>query len=145
MEIKNKGNKYINIIVIICLLLGCTFGFLVGVNISNVKAKLVTVVDAEKEYIQTKLIEVPVITQSVNINTEIKEENKNKEDKFKININTASLKELDSLPGIGEGLANNIITYREENGVFTNITQLMNVPKIGTSTFEKIKNEVVID
>ena len=141
MEIKNKENRYIYYIVIICLFIGCAFGYLFGVNNSSVIAKPVTVL-SDKIPIETKIVEVPVVTQHVNVNTDNKEDNSNE---IKININTASSKELKSLPGIGEGLANNIITYREENGSFFNISELMNVPRIGTATFEKIKNEVVTD
>lgn len=57
-----------------------------------------------------------------------------------ININTASLEELDSLPGIGPTIAQRIIDYREENGAFEVIEDIMNVSGIGPSTFEQIKD-----
>lgn len=57
-----------------------------------------------------------------------------------ININTASLEELDSLPGIGPTIAQRIIDYREENGPFQTIEDLMNVSGIGPSTFDQIKD-----
>ncbi len=57
----------------------------------------------------------------------------------KININTASLTELDSLPGIGEKTAQDIISHRETKGPFKNIEQIMDVPRIGDKKFEDIK------
>ncbi len=57
-----------------------------------------------------------------------------------ININTATLSELMSLPKLGESKAKAIITYREENGPFKTIEDIMNVPGIGESTFESFKN-----
>jgi len=55
-----------------------------------------------------------------------------------ININTANQAELESLPGIGPVLAQKIIAYREANGPFTTIEDIIDVPGIGQSTFELI-------
>ncbi len=59
-----------------------------------------------------------------------------------ININTASISELDSLPGIGAAKAEAIINYREENGNFKTVEEIKNVSGIGESVFEKIKNKI---
>ena len=61
-----------------------------------------------------------------------------------ININTASLEELDSLPGIGPSKAQAIIDYRELNGDFQNIEDIMNVSGIGQATFDNIKDIIVV-
>lgn len=61
-----------------------------------------------------------------------------------ININTASLEELDSLPGIGEAKAQAIIDYRNENGIFETIEQIMEVSGIGQATFDNIKNLITV-
>jgi len=56
----------------------------------------------------------------------------------KININTANLSELDQLPGIGPVLAQRIIDYREQNGLFSGPEELQNVSGIGAKTYEKM-------
>lgn len=63
----------------------------------------------------------------------------------KININTASVDELDTLPGIGESTARKIIEYRQKNGNFRSISDIMKVSGIGTSKFDKIKDFITID
>ena len=59
-----------------------------------------------------------------------------------ININTANVGELQNLSSIGESKARAIVKYREENGFFNNIEEIMNVTGIGESIFEKIKNNI---
>lgn len=63
----------------------------------------------------------------------------------KININKATIDELDTLPGIGEATAQDIITYRDTNGGFKTIQDIMKVPRIKETRFEKIKNYITIE
>lgn len=61
-----------------------------------------------------------------------------------VNINTASLEELDTLPGIGPTTAQKILDYREENGPFSVIEDIQNVSGIGPATFENIKDLITV-
>ena len=62
----------------------------------------------------------------------------------KININTATEEELESLKGIGPATAKNIISYREEYGGFSSIEEIKNVKRIGDKIFEKIKGDICV-
>ena len=60
----------------------------------------------------------------------------------RININTASAAEISDLPGIGETLADRVIRYREENGDFAGVEDIMNVSGIGEGKFDAIKDYI---
>ncbi len=62
-----------------------------------------------------------------------------------IDINTADKAGLCTLPGIGESKAEDILTYREKNGAFQSIEDIMKVPGIKESLFEKIKEKITAD
>lgn len=70
--------------------------------------------------------------------------NNNTPQKNKININTAALDELETLPGVGETKARAIIEYRSENGKFEKIEDIKNVSGIGDALFEKIKDYITV-
>lgn len=62
----------------------------------------------------------------------------------KINLNTATSEELDTLPNIGPARADDIIAYREKNGGFKTIEELKNIKGIGDKYFEDLKDLVTI-
>jgi competence protein ComEA len=61
-----------------------------------------------------------------------------------ININTATVDQLDTLPGIGTKTAQDIIDFRSSNGDFTTIEDIMDVPGIGQGKFEAIKDLITV-
>jgi len=62
----------------------------------------------------------------------------------KININRAEAWLLEALPGIGETWAQGIIAYRQQNGPFHNINELIKVEGIGATTYERIKHLITV-
>jgi competence protein ComEA len=62
----------------------------------------------------------------------------------KVNINTASPDELDTLPGIGAAYSQRIIDYRDQSGGFKTIDEIQNVKGIGPATFEKLKDLITV-
>lgn len=78
------------------------------------------------------------------LNISINEQNGNGKQTLKVNINTATNEELQKLPGIGETMANRIVTYRKQNGKFSKLEDLKNVSGIGEAKFNNIKNYIYI-
>jgi len=62
----------------------------------------------------------------------------------RININTASQRVLETLPGIGPVTASRIVEYRQANGAFTRIEQLRDARLVNAPTFERIRNLVSV-
>jgi competence protein ComEA len=62
----------------------------------------------------------------------------------KININTATLEELQKLPRVGPKVAQRIIDFRKQNGNFTKIEELMKVRGIGEKTFAQMKDMLTV-
>ena len=61
-----------------------------------------------------------------------------------VNINTASEKQLETLPGIGPKIAGRIVEYRSEYGGFVSKDELMDVSGIGPATYEKLKDKITV-
>ena len=62
----------------------------------------------------------------------------------KININTASFEQLKTLSGIGDVKARAIIDYREANGGFASIEELVNVKGIGSKTLDNLRDRITV-
>ena len=62
----------------------------------------------------------------------------------KINLNRAEVWLLKALPGIGDSRANAIVAYRDQNGPFQHISELVKVEGIGTVTYEQIKHLITV-
>ncbi len=62
-----------------------------------------------------------------------------------VNVNTAAQQELELLPGIGPSRALDIISYRQSNGLFKTVEDLMNVPGIGEVTLERLRPLITVE
>jgi competence protein ComEA len=62
----------------------------------------------------------------------------------KVNINTAGVDELVALPGIGKAYAERIVEYRQKNGPFKKVEDILNVRGIGEKTFDRIKDRLTL-
>jgi competence protein ComEA len=66
------------------------------------------------------------------------------DDGGKINVNTATVEELDKLNGIGPSKAEAIVRYREEHGPFQSVEDIAQVPGIGAKTVEKFREQITV-
>jgi competence protein ComEA len=99
-------------------------GLLPGAEASNINlAMLVT--DGQQ-------INIPGIVDTSHVNV------------GRVNINTATLNELETLPGIGSTTAQNILDYRLQHGPFQVIQEIQNVPGIGPATFAVIQDYISV-
>jgi competence protein ComEA len=62
-----------------------------------------------------------------------------------INLNTATVAQLETLPGIGKSTAERILEYRQKNGGFKKVEDLMNVRGIGEKSFLKMKALITVN
>ena len=116
-------------------------------NIENINLAYL-LEDEMKIYIPKKDEKTNEIKEDINTYTSkenstsevLKNTNKNE----KININTATQTELETLPGIGPTTALRIIEYRKENGKFRNIEDIKKINGIGDNKFSKIKDLIKI-
>jgi competence protein ComEA len=61
-----------------------------------------------------------------------------------VNLNTATAAELETLPGIGASTAARILEYRQKNGPFKKIEELMNVQGVGEKSFLKLRQQITV-
>ncbi|MBQ4068237.1 MAG: helix-hairpin-helix domain-containing protein [Lachnospiraceae bacterium] len=88
--------------------------------------------DGEKLYVYSKAEASTAILENVQTDNKL------------VNINTASIDELMDLPGIGKTRAEAIINYRDNNGLFESIEDIMKINGIKQSVFDKIKESISV-
>lgn len=140
VESKSRVNDVINI----------AGGLLEGadtslINLAKIVEDEMIIIIYSKEEILEKykdevcICDCPEIKNDACIETSID----NEENKI-VNINTATKEDLMGISGIGESKAEAVIKYREEYGIFNTTQDIKNVPGIGDSLFEQIKNYITV-
>lgn len=118
-----------------------------NINLAKIVKDEMTIVIYSKEEVLEKyksevcICDCPYITNDACVT-----ETSNEEESTSnlVNINTASVDELMTLPGLGEAKAKSIIEYRTKNGNFTSIDSIKEVSGIGEAIFEKIKDYITV-
>lgn len=130
-------NRLVNVFVILTVLfLGLIIGFFLG---KNARGAAVRFTISETETTVSASTEASLETTATPSTSSTKASSNGK-----VNINTATLAELTTLPGIGEVLAQRIIDYRQENGSFSTLEDLANVSGIGTKRLEGLSDYATV-
>ena len=128
-----------------------------GVYIFQHKPRVIEVVDKAggftKDAVVSMINQAEVVEDGTQLTIASSKDNKKKEksqkkgtdaNSGKVNLNQATKEELMTLTGIGEAKAVAIIAYREENGKFQKIEDLMNITGIKEGVFEKIQSQICV-
>lgn len=116
-----------------------------AIDYVNLAAK---VEDGQKVYFPTREEVEALATENGSLVTLEAESNLKQsvqEQNGKVNINTAGVELLCTLPGIGEARAQAIIDYREANGAFQNVEGIMQVPGIKQNAYEKLRDKITVN
>ena len=124
----------------ICDAIEAVGGFTKEADLININLAYI-LEDGEKIYVPKKGEE---ISAKNNYYSNFQNYSSSYEKSNKININTATQTELETVPGIGPSSALKIINYREEHGKFNTIEDIKNVSGIGDAKFKKIKDYISI-
>ena len=137
-----RREKSVIIFLVLLYIVGC--GIYFGKNLLPVSPKQTIIADSVKIEFQKQAQVVDSLYFNKNENTTTMRENETNT-LISININTATLKELIKIKGVGPVTAEKIIEYRKINGKFNSVEELKKVKGIGDKTLEKIKGEVTIE
>jgi comEA protein len=125
---------------VLTLLLVAVTAFVLGQNLTTFKASQPD--DSIPATSEPTNSAISAIEQAIQEDTSTAVDNAASQPTGLISLNSATLAELDKLPGIGPSKAQAIIDYRQQNGQFVRIEDLMNVKGIGQKTFDSLKGQI---
>lgn len=135
-----RGAAAVLLAVSVCCLWGCGFSFC-GIFPENRKELVFT---CREERPETQLEEEKKTEEATKSDIAEIAEDMSEASPGKVNINEAGPEELMTLKGVGETRAKAIIEYREKNGPFRNIEDIMLIPGIKEGVFSKIKEQIAV-
>lgn len=121
-----KKQPFPILVTITCLFLAFTLGLWIGRNSASENIRIAGLPDT------------PLHAGKPPVSTDLNSQPAEKTVSFPININSATETELMELPGIGEALAQRILSYKRQNGAFSAPEELLNVSGIGQAKLEAI-------
>lgn len=131
-------NKSTIILTFLCILSSCVYIFDTNYKNNNTNVSI---------QVANKSDNIPIIstTTTTEQTTQTRNNAQTTSNLNRININTADLNTLDTLPGIGQSIATSIIDYRTNVSLFKNIEDIKNVDGIGDKKFDKIKHLITVN
>jgi len=118
--------------------------------VAGERSKMLSSEVQQMEEVKGKLEAVEKMKQLEEVKEQVKPVEKMKQQageaiaEQKININTATVEELQNLPGLGSTIAEQIVDYRNEHGSFQKIEDIMQVKGLGGEAFDKIKHLITV-
>ena len=144
MDILESHHRKIIIILVIVILVGGGFWILKHFHPALFLGEPDLVVEAEAAPPLPPPSSSPPTSSAPSVSPQPSEGLSTPSDGARININTATSQELQTLPGIGPAIAQRIIEYRQTSGGFSTVDDLTNVKGIGEKRLEKIRHLVAI-